>query len=194
MLSFRTIAAAAAALPAVLAAGAASAAERQGGLPQLDPSTYPQQLVWLAISFGVLYWLLSRRLLPRVSEVLEERQQRISADLDRAQALRDESQAAMATYERTMAEAREGAQRVLADAQAENARVAAEQQAAFLAQSAQRVKAAEERIAAAKAEAMARVRDVAAEIAVEAVAKVAGVAAEPAAAAAAVDKVMGDGR
>lgn len=192
--TFRQIAAAAAAIP-VLWAGAALAATaehgaEQGGLPQLDPSTFPQQLVWLAVSFGVLYWLLSRRLLPRVSEVLEERQQRISEDLEKAQSLRDESQAVTAQYEKAMEDARNDALRVVSEVQAENARLAAQQQAAFLAESAAKVRAAEQRIAEAKAEAMARVREVAAEIAVEAARKVAGVDPDAASASAAVDRAL----
>jgi len=191
MLSLRTTAAAAAAFPLLLAGAAARAQEAErGGLPQLDPSTYPQQIVWLAVSFGVLYWLLSRRILPRVSEVLEERRLRISEDLEKAQSLRDESQSVMAQYEKAMEDARNDAMRVVSEVQAESARVAAEQQSAFLAESAAKVRAAEERIAAAKAGAMARVREVASEIAVEAARKVAGVDPDPSAASAAVDRAL----
>ena len=47
--------------------------------PPLDPATFVPQLVWLAISFGLLYLLLKRVALPRVGEVIEERADRIRA-------------------------------------------------------------------------------------------------------------------
>ncbi|MGE3740510.1 MAG: hypothetical protein AB7I59_13525, partial [Geminicoccaceae bacterium] len=67
------------------------AAEHGGGLPQLDASTFPSQIFWLIVSFATLCWLLSRKALPRVSDILEARQSRISSDLDQAAALRNEA-------------------------------------------------------------------------------------------------------
>ena len=80
-------------------------------MPQLDVSTFPSQIFWLIICFSVLYYLLSRRALPRISETLEARQDRIAADLDQAQRLRREAEAALASYEEAMAKAQDRAQR-----------------------------------------------------------------------------------
>ena len=60
------------------------AAEHGGGLPQLDALTFPSQIFWLIVCFATLYYLLSKRALPRVGDILEARQERIAADLDRA--------------------------------------------------------------------------------------------------------------
>ena len=77
--------------------------EAEGGhgsaFPPLDASTFPSQLLWLAIAFGLLYILMSRVALPRVAAVLEARRGRISGDLARAKALRDETQAVIAAYQ-----------------------------------------------------------------------------------------------
>ncbi len=45
-------------------------------MPQLEVATYASQIFWLIVAFSTLYWLLSRRALPRVAEILEARQDR----------------------------------------------------------------------------------------------------------------------
>lgn len=90
-------------------------------MPQLDPATFLPQLFWLAVSFGVLYLIVSRVALPRVGEILQARRERIEADLSRAEALREEAEAAMAAHERAMAEARAEARAILAAAAAKAA-------------------------------------------------------------------------
>jgi len=173
---------------------AASAAEGGGGgLPQLNPATFPPQLVWLAIIFATLYWLMARKALPRVGEVLQERQDRITDDLEKAQALRDESNAVMQAYERAVAEARANAQQVVNGAAAEVAKITADRQAALQADLAARTRAAEERILAAKNQALANIRNVAAEVASDIARRVAGVETDPAQAEAAVANVIGAG-
>ena len=86
-------------------------------MPQLEVWTFPSQIFWLLITFSTLYYLLSRKALPRVSEILEARQDRIAADLDQAQRLRREAEAALATYEQGIATAQEDAHRHLSEAQ-----------------------------------------------------------------------------
>ena len=86
-------------------------------MPQLDVSTFSSQIFWLIICFSVLYYLLSRKALPRISETLEARQDRIAADLDQAQRLRREAETALASYEGAMAEAQGRAQALLGEAQ-----------------------------------------------------------------------------
>ncbi len=51
----------------------AFAADKPGGLPQLKPENFAPQLFWLAITFFLLYLILSRVALPRIGEVIEER-------------------------------------------------------------------------------------------------------------------------
>ena len=76
------------------------------GFPPFDSSTFASQLLWLAISFGLFYWLLSTKVLPRISGILEARADRIARDLAEAQRLKAESDAAGAAYEAALAAAR----------------------------------------------------------------------------------------
>lgn len=157
-------------------AGTGQAAEEaHKGLPQLDPTAFPPQLIWLAICFSVLYLLMSRVALPKVGQVLEQRQEHITADLDRAQALRDEAATVMAAYEKALAEARSEAQTLMAKTSAETAEIQAARTRDFAGELAERTQAAEARIRAAKDQALSNVHSVAAEIARDVADKVAGV-------------------
>ena len=79
-------------------------------MPQLDVATFPPQLIWLAITFVVLYLLMSRLGLPRVGGVLAARRDRIEGDLEKAAQMKAEAEAVIAAYERALAEARQQAQ------------------------------------------------------------------------------------
>ncbi len=85
------------------------------GMPQLDPTSYPSQLFWLVVTFTVLYYVMSRHILPRIHTVIESRQQRIEYDLDRAASLKVEAEQARESYESALADARGQAQSMLND-------------------------------------------------------------------------------
>ncbi|MGI9400487.1 MAG: F0F1 ATP synthase subunit B [Rhizobiaceae bacterium] len=84
--------------------------------PPFDPSLFASQLVWLAITFGIFYLIMKRVALPRIGGILEMRRDRISQDLDEAQRLSDESDAAHAAYEHELAEARKRAHAIAQEA------------------------------------------------------------------------------
>jgi F-type H+-transporting ATPase subunit b len=98
--------------------GSTAAEGGHGGLPQLDSSHYPSQLLWLAISFGLLYLLLSRVLLPKVESALARRRHQIEADLGDARQLQKQSQDVAAAYEAALAEARGKASGIAGDMRA----------------------------------------------------------------------------
>jgi F-type H+-transporting ATPase subunit b len=81
-----------------------------GAFPPFQSQTFASQLVWLAIAFVLLYILMSRLALPRVGAVIESRQKRIADDLADASRLKTESDAAVAAYEKALADARARAQ------------------------------------------------------------------------------------
>ena len=85
-------------------------------LPQLDPTTFESQLVWLLLSFVFLFVIVSRAVLPKINTVLENREERIAGDLDTAERQRAEAEEIKAAYEASVAQARTGAQKAAIDA------------------------------------------------------------------------------
>ena len=146
------------------AALAAAEGEASGGLPQLDVSTYPSQLFWLAVTFVVLYVLMSKVALPKIADVLEERQERIESDLGKAEQLKTEAEAVRADYEKAVAEARASAHALSKDASDAVAAKAAEAETEAAKKSAEQMKRAEARIANAKRAALEGVRTVAKDV------------------------------
>ncbi len=69
------------------------------------------QLIWLALTFGFLYFALSRLLLPRITEVIDARQDGIARDLAKAEALKTDTDKALAAYEKALSEAKAQGQR-----------------------------------------------------------------------------------
>jgi F-type H+-transporting ATPase subunit b len=90
--------------------------ETKKGLPQLNPADFAPQLVWLALTFIALYVIMSRIALPRVGSVLEERASRIASDLNAAARLREDTQKAIADYEKALADAKASAQQIAREA------------------------------------------------------------------------------
>jgi len=161
-------------------------------VPQLEVATFASQIFWLIICFGTLYYLLSRKALPRVAEILEARQDRIAADLDEAQRLRVEAEAALAEYEAAVAKAQAEAQALLAQAQAGLQAESAARQAELDAKLAEQVSRAEAEIAQAKQAALKELRAAAVGIAQSATEQLAGLKVTKKAAEAALRDVLAE--
>src|SRR5262249_24406536 len=112
-------------------------------MPQLDVSTFAPQLVWLAITFVVLYHLMAKLGLPRVNAIIEARRKRLDDDLARAAEMKAEAEAIIAAYQNTMAEARAEAQATIRERTDRFTAEAAERQRQLAAALAERTKAAE---------------------------------------------------
>jgi len=157
-------------------------------MPQLDFSTFPEQLFWLAVTFIVLYLLMSRLALPRVGNIIAARRNQIDGDLDKASTMKSEAEAVMAEYERSLAQARQAAQGVLKETGDRLAAVAAERHKVLADKLAAETAVAEKRIADAKSAALTDLKSVAAEVARGVVGKLTGETVDDARVAAAVDR------
>lgn len=130
-------------------------------MPQLEVSTFVSQIFWLIVCFSFLYYLLSRKALPRVAEVLEARADRIRADLDEAQRLKKDAEDALGRYEQVVAQSQSEAQAEIAETQAKLQAEAADAQAKLDEKLAKQIADAEERIAKARADALKDLDDAA---------------------------------
>ncbi|WP_264212095.1 F0F1 ATP synthase subunit B' [Leisingera thetidis] len=100
--------------------GAADAAHGSApGMPQLDFSTFGNQIFWLVVALVVIYLILSRVALPRIGAVLAERQGTITNDLAAAEDLKAKAVEAENAYNKALADARAEAQRIAAETRAE---------------------------------------------------------------------------
>jgi len=130
-------------------------------MPQLDPTSFSPQLIWLAITFVVLFFLMAKVALPRVGIAIERRKEQIDGDLDRATKLKAEIDIVIQAYERALTEARAQANATVNETKDRLTAIAATRQAAAIAALAEKTATAETRIAAAKADALANVRTIA---------------------------------
>lgn len=86
------------------------------GMPQLDFSTWPNQIFWLLVTLVVIYLVLSRIALPRIGAVLAERKGTITNDLAAAEELKLKAVAAEKAYNDALASARTEAAKIVAAA------------------------------------------------------------------------------
>lgn len=137
--------------------GAADAAAHGGGFPPFDALTFGTQLFWFALTFLLLYVVVSRFVLPRVGGVIEKRASTISGDLDTAAQKSAAAEDARLSMERAVAKARADARTLVDAARADmTAKLNAEQEAAEK-RLTDRISAAEARVDAARQKALGEV-------------------------------------
>jgi F-type H+-transporting ATPase subunit b len=136
-----------------------------GAFPPFQSEHYPSQIVWLTISFALLYMLMAKVALPRIGSILAERSRVIGDDLQAAERLKERSNAAHAAYEKALADARARAQGLASATREKQAREAEELHKRLEAQLHERLAAAEQSIARSRSAAMGNVRSIAADAA-----------------------------
>jgi F-type H+-transporting ATPase subunit b len=145
-------------------------------MPQLNPLDWGPQLIWLLITFGILYLLMVKVALPRIGSVIEARADKIAKDLAEADKLRRQTEEAIAAYEQTLAEAKQKAHAIIDEGRAKLKAESAAERARLDAELAERGAEAETRINAAKTSAMRDVNEVAADVAADIVRQLIGIA------------------
>ena len=74
-------------------------AAESGGMPQLDPEFWFSQIFWLVITFGILYLVLSKIILPKISDNLETRKSQVLDNLELAEKQRNDSEAKLKEFD-----------------------------------------------------------------------------------------------
>ncbi len=134
-------------------------------MPQLELHDFAPQLVWLVITFFVLYMVMSRVALPRIATVIEQRRDRIASDLDQAEQLKQETDAAIAEYEQALAQARNNALGIAQETREALAGEVDAEKSVVEKQIAEKTAEAEKRILDAKTAALTHVNKVAGDVA-----------------------------
>jgi F-type H+-transporting ATPase subunit b len=137
----------------------------KGAFPPFNSQTFASQLVWLVITFVVLYVMLSKVALPRIGAIIENRQKRIDGDIADAGKLKVQSDEAIAAYEKALADARARAQLIANETRDRQAAEAAKIRNRIEDELNVKLADAEKSIAATKKAAMANVRGIAADAA-----------------------------
>ncbi len=145
-------------------------------MPQLNPLDWAPQLIWLLITFGILYLLMVYVALPRIGAVIEARADHIAKDLATADKLRRETEEAIAAYEQALAEAKQKAHAIIEAGRTKLKEETAAERAKLDSQLGKKSAEAEARINEAKISAMREVNAVAADVASDIVRRLIGVA------------------
>lgn len=161
-----------------------------GGFPPFQSENFPSQLVWLAVTFVLLYVLMSRIALPRIAGILSDRSKHIANDLAAANRFKEQSDAAHAAYEKALNDARSRAQSIAAATHAEQAAAAEVTNKRLEAQLHERIADAERSIAATRTAAMSNVGSIASDTAAAIVERLIGQAPAAHEVAAAVSETM----
>jgi F-type H+-transporting ATPase subunit b len=133
--------------------------------PPFESQHYPSQLFWLALTFILLYLLMSRIALPRIGSILADRSKRIADDLAAAHRFKEQSEAADAAYQKSLADARARAQAIANETREQQAAEGAVINKKLEAQLHEKLAAAEQSIAATRTSAMGNVTSIAADTA-----------------------------
>lgn len=152
----------------------------QAGLPQLDHTSFSEQIAWLFLTFMVFYVIVSKIALPKIDAIYIERDEKITTDLEKAEKLQKEVQDIKETYEASLAKAKVDAQKASMDTkdsiQTDVAKATADLEAKIAADA----ETAAVRIASAKTEAMGELKTISVEAALDLVSKLTGEKADKA--------------
>lgn len=145
-------------------------------MPQISQlaATYASQIFWLLVTFGLVFFIVGRGMLPKVQKTIDARDQSITADLSAAAKARDEADKAEEAWRQRDQANREKAQALVAEARQNAAKATEATLAAANAEQAQRIAAGEAEVKAATTRALGEIEALAAEAAQEIVARISG--------------------
>lgn len=145
-------------------------------MPQLSQlsEVYLSQFLWLAVALGFIFFVIARGMVPKIQATVEDREKRITSDLEAAQSARSEAESTEADYRARIDASRAEAMKLAQAAKQESSREAEQRTHAVAAEIDQKIAKAEAEIRGSLAKAMAELDGVAVEAAREMVAKLTG--------------------
>jgi len=145
-------------------------------MPQLDqiPFFLTSQLFWLAITFVAMYFIISRMAVPKIASTLQNRQERIVNDLDKAESLKEDAEKLEKEYEEALLSTRNKANAIIAEANAKVGQSSAKKHAELDVKLAKQTEKAEAKIKDAREKALDEMSDVSSDVSRELLVKIAG--------------------
>ena len=136
-------------------------------MPQLDFTTFIPQLFWLFLCLSFLYFVLSKIALPRISDVIEERNDTITDDLDEAKALSLEAEKVVDELKSKLEDARSSSQKKLMDERQKSLDIVSSERKKFEKNISKEISLSEEKINKGKVKALKEASELAIDIAEE---------------------------
>jgi len=141
-------------------------------MPQLDTSSFTSQLFWLVVCFFSMMFIMSKFIIPKISEIMEQRQRKIDSYLNKAADFKQQAETALQKYQDALAAATAQADKSLADTRTEMERLISTRQNELEEHLRQKIKEGEAEINAGKEEALKQVRAVSEELALDVLNKI----------------------
>lgn len=156
------------------AAADAHHAESSGGLPQFDPTWFPSQIFWLAITFAAMYLFFHYMALPDLFSIKSKRQNKINGDLQRAEEMQTEAANLRDACDKELQGARAQADTLLQNQENTAKQKLEESLAAFRSKAEKQITETENRVQQNQKKIMSDVEQIAADVANEAAQKIIG--------------------
>ena len=142
-------------------------AAESGGMPQLNPEFWVSQIFWLTLTFGFLYLVLSKLILPKISANLESRKLQISDNIEAADKQREESEKKLKEYEEIVSQSKTEAKNIFNQAREKALKNINEKKEILDKQIEDEIKKAEDEIIKLKKDATVKINKIAIEMASE---------------------------
>lgn len=141
-------------------------------MPQLDTSTFTSQLFWLCICFFSMLFIMSKFIVPKIADILEQRQRKIDSYLNKAHTIKVEAEESLKKYQDALSDATSKANEALAKTQNELNSYMQAKQEELSAVLQKKISAGEAEINKDKEEALTKIRDISEELAEAVLAKI----------------------
>ena len=141
-------------------------------MPQLDTSTFTSQLFWLVVCFFSMMFIMSKFIIPKIADIMEQRQRKIDGYLNKAADLKEQAEAALRKYQTALPAATEKADKSLADTKDEMNRLISDKQSELEARLQKKIKEGEKEINAGKEEALKQIKAVSEDLALDVIKKI----------------------
>lgn len=148
--------------------------KKEAGLPQFDFTTFPSQIFWLTIFFGIMYVVFGSKTLPAISTTIENRRRHVQSEIENSERMADEARLVQTQYEQRLEMARQDAGEIIAQTDRSVKQMNEEALEKFRGRFDEEVQAMEQSIENAKTEIYAELKVASSEIAVTAIDKVSG--------------------